>query len=185
VFITQTASTDARLIAALFTAMGESGVTTAGISEVSITGSTVRQTVDEAARVAGVSATSATGLIVSDNLSDPAAAVTCISLSYVNRGTVSGNRCRGGANGISPNTCQNLVISGNSVYGLSDSGVSLAACTGCSVTNNNLAGNAGFGVFELAGNASTLITGNVARGNTTGQINSAGTGSSSANNLTT
>jgi parallel beta-helix repeat protein len=121
--IAQATSTDARLILELFTNRGESGVTTAGISEIVIDGNTIRSCSQDGINAAGASGAFIPGCTISNNSVDGvnAGPYYAILANYLTRSVVSGNRTK--SRGIALLTCTDTVVNGNSVCGVDARGI--------------------------------------------------------------
>lgn len=157
---------------------------TFGVSDVTIVGNQVRNTLASCIWVNGLAGSHFTNVTVANNWTSPGATTSGRNgcwLVYVDGGVVSGNTVTVGAIGLRFLNCTDLNVTGNLTGGLADTGIYLDACSSVAVTGNSSTGNNG-GLYEPNGGPN-LIVGNVIRDNTAFQINNAGVGTVVASNL--
>lgn len=180
ILLTQTTSTDARLIQELFTDLGETGVVTARSADVTVTSNTVRKSTSEGISFIGAAAADLVkGVVVAENTVN-SNGFDGIALLYCDTFAVEGNTVRGNAvssyAGIRVSLSGHGAVVGNGIAA-NDTGLLLVSANTTLIAANQLNVNASGGLYEDAGSANNHITGNWSSGNTGFDYNTSGTGS--------
>lgn len=164
-------STDSRLIQELFTDLGDTGLTTVGISKIKIMGNTSRDSTQGGILLTGETDFHSSGFTVAGNHVYEVNGVGTngrgILLNFVDVSTVSNNEVvEAGDDGIRIAGATGCSITANVVNGSGLDGISLVTTDHAIVTGNFVTGSAHGGIYSDPGSSDNFITGNIATDNT-------------------
>jgi len=193
IVLSQLSSTDARLLLELWTNLGDTAPTRAGISKITLANNVIRNTAaGNGISIEGESTFRTFDNVISSN--EVYSAVGTFGLSgrgilsfYSNNSIITGNRVDSTSDdGIRVANSSNAVVNNNNVSNAGAVGISLVISTNSVASGNFVILSGGVGIYSDPGSSSNLVTGNQSTANSGLQVsvdNSISNTTSAFNNL--